>query len=158
MKVAVSSVFDAAPSDVEGYLHTPALLRFIAWPLLMFTSREPGGFPPLWAQGKHRVFMWCLGFIPLGPQTIDISWGRDAEGNFWIRDDGKGLVVRRWDHRIAVAPASGGKTLYTDEVEIGAGLLTPLVWAFAAVFYRWRQRRWKVWLRRRQAASLTATS
>lgn len=158
MKVTHSSILDAAPGDVEGILHTSDVLRFVAAPLVYFTSREKGGFPALWEQGEHRVFMWCLGFIPFGPQTIDISWGKDAAGDFWVRDDGSGLLVRRWDHRIFVRPAPGGKTQYTDEVEIEAGLLTPFVWAFAAVFYRWRQRRWKTYLKRRQAASESATS
>ncbi len=158
MKISLSSVLDAPPVDVEGFLHTSEVLRFVAAPLLFFTSREQGGFPALWSPGKHRVFMWLFGFIPFGPQTIDISWGRHEKGDFWVRDDGSGLLVRRWDHRIFVRPAPGGKTQYTDEVEIGAGALTPLVWAFAAVFYRWRQRRWKTYLKRRQAASESATS
>ncbi|MBY0422811.1 MAG: hypothetical protein K2Q06_10950, partial [Parvularculaceae bacterium] len=135
MKATCTSIFDAAPGDVEGILHTTEVLRFIAAPLILFTSRERGGFPALWEPGKHRVFMWFLGFIPFGPQTVDISWGRDEAGDFWIRDDGSGLLVRRWDHRITVRPAPDGKTLYTDNVEIGAGILTPFVWAFASVFY-----------------------
>lgn len=158
MKVSHSSVLDAAPGDVEGLLHTTDLLRFVAAPLVIFTSREKGGLPSVWSPGKHRVFLWFLGFIPFGPQTVDISWGHDEAGNFWIRDDGSGFLVRRWDHRIAVRPAAEGKTLYTDDVAIEAGLLTPFVWSFAAVFYRWRQSRWRAYLKRRQAASLTATS
>jgi hypothetical protein len=49
---------------------------------------------------------------------------------------------RRWDHWIAIEPERRG-TRYTDTVHIDAGLLTPLIVAFARIFYRHRQRRWR---------------
>jgi hypothetical protein len=52
-------------------------------------------------------------------------------------------VVRRWDHLIRVEPADGGRTRYSDTIEVEAGALTPLVWLFAKLFYRHRQRRWR---------------
>lgn len=33
-------------------------------------------------------------------------------------------------------------TLYSDEVEVQAGLLTIFVWVFAWFFYKHRQKRW----------------
>jgi hypothetical protein len=36
----------------------------------------------------------------------------------------------------------GDGTLYTDNVRVEAGILTPIVWAFAVCFYQYRQRRW----------------
>ncbi|MFO7859839.1 MAG: hypothetical protein R6U41_01320 [Desulfosalsimonas sp.] len=41
-----------------------------------------------------------------------------------------------------------GTVHYTDKIEISAGLLSPLIWLFAHVFYRHRQRRWKLLLER----------
>jgi len=32
---------------------------------------------------------------------------------------------------------------YTDEIDIGAGALTPFVWAYAHLLYRYRQWRWR---------------
>jgi len=40
-----------------------------------------------------------------------------------------------------------GKVSYTDEIEIQAGWLTPVIWLFAHIFYRHRQRRWKVMMK-----------
>ncbi len=57
-------------------------------------------------------------------------------------------LVRRWDHLVRVRPEGDGHTRYSDEIEIEAGLLTPIVWLFAEVFYRHRQRRWKRLIRR----------
>jgi hypothetical protein len=42
-----------------------------------------------------------------------------------------------------VRPLEAGTCRYSDEIEIDAGLLTPLVWLFARVFYGHRQRRWQ---------------
>ena len=55
----------------------------------------------------------------------------------------RGALIRRWDHLITIEPAGPRRTRYTDWVEAEAGLLTPLVWAFARVFYAHRQRRWQ---------------
>jgi len=38
----------------------------------------------------------------------------------------------------------GATCSYTDEVEIEAGVFTPLVWLYANLLYRYRQLRWKV--------------
>jgi hypothetical protein len=60
-----------------------------------------------------------------------------------IRDDGHGGLISRLTHRITIRETEDGSTLYTDSIDIGAGLLTPLVWALVAVLFRWRQRRWR---------------
>ncbi|QIN85355.1 hypothetical protein GBA63_21810 (plasmid) [Rubrobacter tropicus] len=54
-----------------------------------------------------------------------------------------GGAVRTWNHRIKVEPVSEKRYLYTDEVEIRAGALTPLIWLFAQLYYRYRQMRWR---------------
>lgn len=65
------------------------------------------------------------------------------EGNMALVSEEKGGPVGRWNHRIWLEPLAGGRCHYTDEIEIRAGVLTPAVWAFAQVFYRYRQRRWR---------------
>ena len=54
-----------------------------------------------------------------------------------------GGSVKRWDHRITVDERGPWRSHYTDEIEIGAGPLTPFVWAYAHLFYRYRQWRWR---------------
>jgi len=55
-----------------------------------------------------------------------------------------GLLARMWNHDISFREVGPGKVSYTDEIEIQAGCLTPAIWLFAHLFYRHRQRRWKV--------------
>jgi hypothetical protein len=54
-----------------------------------------------------------------------------------------GGIVRRWNHRIRLARDTEQSCRYTDEIEVQAGMLTPFVWAYAHLFYRYRQRRWR---------------
>jgi hypothetical protein len=58
-----------------------------------------------------------------------------------LRDNGHSALIKTWDHRITIASDDQGGTLYRDEVEVRAGLLTPFIWVFAQIFYRHRQRR-----------------
>jgi hypothetical protein len=101
----------------------------------------------MWADGTYEIQMLLFGWIPAGRQFIRIS--RSSEGPaHLLRDNGAGRLARTWDHVIRVEPAPGGRTRYTDVVDVRAGLLTPFLWAFAQLFYRHRQRRWRLLVRR----------
>jgi ligand-binding SRPBCC domain-containing protein len=147
MIVEVSTHLPAPPEKVWDYVQTPRLLQHVAAPLVIFRSRERGGFPEKWAPGPHRVWMLAFGLIPLGPQTVGIEIGPHEASVYRVRDNGSGLLARTWDHHITIK-REGADTHYTDHVRIEAGFLTPLVWAFASIFYRWRQMRWRVLVRR----------
>lgn len=53
-------------------------------------------------------------------------------------------MAQIWLHFIAITEHPGGRTLYTDEIDIYAGPLTCAVVAFARFFYRYRQTRWRM--------------
>jgi ligand-binding SRPBCC domain-containing protein len=146
MKVTLTTTLDAPIDRVWDALQTPALLQHVAAPLIRFTPLD-GPFEDRFKDGRKRVAMWFFGILPLGRQWIDVSRPVLGDGKRRIRDNGAGDLVRRWDHWIAIEDV-GGKTRYTDEVEIEAGVLTPFIWGFAAVFYRWRQHRWRRFVRR----------
>ena len=84
---------------------------------------------------------FLFGLIPLGTRLLFFERvdGRARE----IQTRENDPLVRNWDHRITIREATGGQTLYSDRIEIDAGLLTPGVWLFAQWFYRHRQRRWQ---------------
>jgi hypothetical protein len=54
-----------------------------------------------------------------------------------------GGSVKTWRHLLAVDPAGPGRSRYTDSIEIDAGRLTPAIGAYAKLFYRYRQMRWR---------------
>jgi|AntRauTorckE6833_2_1112554.scaffolds.fasta_scaffold01627_5 ligand-binding SRPBCC domain-containing protein len=147
MKATMSTLLDANPERVWTELQRPELLVYVAAPLVVVEPVEPESFPEQWDEGEYRVAMRLFGLIPLGEQTIRTSKVRvdDADGGqfYQLRDDGTGQLVSVWDHLISIRETPDGKTVYTDEIEVNAGVLTPVIWLFAALFYRHRQRRWR---------------
>jgi hypothetical protein len=145
MIVDVSTRLDCTPHEAERHVRTTRLLRYIARPLIRFVPEHelPAEIPD---KGTFRVQMYLFGVIPLGWQAIVVSFPEHA-GGFCLRDNGYSPLISRWDHVITIEPAAGA-TLYRDRVAIEAGLLTPVIWLFAQVFYRHRQRRWRELVRR----------
>ena len=76
---------------------------------------------PAW---KHR-----LRLIRVDHENIEIASQED------------GGFVRRWNHRKWIEDQSERSCMYTDEIDIRAGLLTWFIWAYAHVFCRYRQKR-----------------
>lgn len=134
----------AAPDAVWAHVGTPRLLDHVAHPILRFGY--PRGFDRdgEWPEGEHRVRMYLFGIVPIGWQIIGIEVPEAEGSRRLLRDNGRGPLIRRWDHWIVVEPAPGGQgTTYTDRVHVEAGVLTPLVAAFANRFYAHRQKRWR---------------
>lgn len=141
MRVKVSTFLAAAPEEVEQHLVTPRLLRYVASPLLKFIPCDSRKMPERWEEGTYWFSLRFLGLIPVGKQAVVISYP-DTLGGFVMRDNGFSKIVKTWDHTITL-DASGAGTFYQDHVIIEAGVFTGFVWAFAQLFYRHRQRRWR---------------
>lgn len=145
MKVSRSTTIALSPGTVWSEVQTARLLVHIAWPLMRFV---PVGDEPLEAfrpGGRYQVRLRLFGIVPFGTQWIVTSTHEPKSGD-WpkrLRDNGHSNLIDTWDHWITIAPDGYGQTHYRDDVEISAGVMTPLVWAFAQLFYRHRQRRWR---------------
>lgn len=83
------------------------------------------------------------GLVPIGTQWIVISVLSKDPALYRLRDGSHGSLVSKWDHLISIEPMTGDRTLYTDDVEVRSGILTPAIWMFAMLFYWHRQRRWQ---------------
>lgn len=147
MKTTISTLLHAKPERVWKELQRPKLLEYVASPLVVFDPVGMESFPEQWEEDEYRVAMLLFGVIPLGEQTIRTSKVRvddtDGEQFYQLRDNGTGQLVSVWDHLISVRETPDGKTVYTDEIEVKAGVLTPVILLFAAIFYRHRQGRWR---------------
>ena len=141
--VTLSTTLACTPDAAWERVQTSALLLHVAAPLIRFTPKGAAAFPERWQPGEYRAWMWLFGVLPIGWQAVVISEPPGDGATRFIRDNGYGPLIRRWDHWIAIAPGPGGTTHYTDRVEVAAGLLTPLIAGFARVFYAHRQRRWR---------------
>jgi hypothetical protein len=139
--VTISTYLDAAPEVVRKHVMTPALLLYVVAGAMRFRPVQPRTFPPIWQPGNYRVSMWALHIIPIGWQNVKIELPGPTD-EWWVRDNGSGSLARIWDHRIFIEPEGSG-TRYIDQVSVDAGILSWVVWVYAQLFYRYRQRRWR---------------
>ena len=125
----------------------PATLQYVTKGLLGFRAERE--LPERFDAGEtYRVRLLFFGFVPAWWHEIRIVRLDDTHREILTAEQGG--AVKEWGHRITVDERGPYKSHYTDEIEIGAGLLTPFVWLYAQLFYRYRQRRW-----RKLARSLT---
>ena len=144
MKVELSTTLHSPADQVWRRVQRPALLSWVAPPLVRFNLIQPTTLPEEWEDGEVRASMRLFGVLPMGGQVIRVRREEEQEGEQparYLVDMGEGDLVKTWHHRIRVVPERAGTTHYTDSVVVEAGALTLFVWMFAQVFYRHRQRR-----------------
>lgn len=140
MLVKVMSIFNCDSEELFREVKKTESLFYIAKPLIKFVQLPEHPLPELWEEGKYPVKMYILGFIPFGKQWIVISIDNN---NLRMRDNGYSKLIKKWDHNIYLKGVGENKTLYTDTIDINAGILTIFIAMFANIFYRWRQKRWR---------------
>ena len=149
MLVRITTNLACTRSELWEKISRPQSLQFVASPLLKFKPIEPGALDGEWEVGRdYQLKLYLLGLIPLGHHTIRLT--RVDRDHNTIASRESGLLARVWNHTISFQEFTPGLIDYTDEIEIQAGWLTPLIWAFAHLFYRHRQRRWKLLLKQTQ--------
>jgi ligand-binding SRPBCC domain-containing protein len=65
-----------------------------------------------------------------------------GDGEIELYTNERSGPVRVWNHRLTFEPTDGGSR-YTDEIEIERGPLGLPTAAFIAIFFRYRQWRWR---------------
>lgn len=149
MFVRISTHFNCTTSKLWEKISRPESLEFIASPILAFVSTSPEALNSDWRVGQNYSFkLYFFKFIPLGWHTIQIMQ-IDRNQNT-ISSHERGLLVPVWNHTISFREIKPGLVSYSDEIEIWAKWLSPFVWLFAHIFYRHRQRRWKILLQNKK--------
>ena len=147
MIAASATTLNCPPERAWDEVQTSRLLAYITAPLVAFEPIDPLALPERWAEERYLVRMCLFGRIPFGTQWIVITRPvvdpTPGHQHYELRDNGHGDVIATWDHWIIMRATEDGRTHYTDRVEIRAGILTPFVWAYASLFYRYRQHRWR---------------
>jgi len=144
MRVLLKMVLNCSPDAAWNAITDPAVFRQVSAPFMQFESLEPDGFAEHWTEGVHPVEASALGVVPIGIQTIDVTY-LEKKGARIMRDTGRGLsgplaLVSRWEHSMAISPAPGGKTLYRDQLVFEAEPFTPALWPMYWAFWQLRGR------------------
>lgn len=131
---------DAPAPAVWEAVCTPAAFRRVTRGLLRYSPASRRVEP--WREGETvSGRLWLFGVLPLGRHTIRVA-RIDAEA-LTLTSDEHGGLIRSWVHDIVLESLDDHRTRYTDRVRIDAGWATLPVTAFAWLFYRVRQARWR---------------
>ena len=131
----------AVPADVVWRaVQTPELFVHVAHGMLRYPKAEHAR-SPMRTGDEIRGWTFLFRVVPFSIHRLRVAMIDDT--NRTLDTEEGGGLVRIWRHRIVVEPLPQGRSRYEDRIEIGAGPLTPAVAAFAHVFYRYRQRRWR---------------
>jgi hypothetical protein len=141
MVTKVSTLLDAPAARVWDAVREPRTLVYVARGSLRFTGVE--NWPDRWQEGDTIRTRFVLFHLVPAPWLHELRVVRVDDDKREVCSNERGGPIRRWDHAIQIEPLPGDRCRYTDGIEIDAGLLTPLVWAYAQLFYRYRQMRWR---------------
>jgi hypothetical protein len=142
MKVDVSTELNCSAVKAWNEVQKSALLQQVIWPLARIASVDGRSFPERWTEGLTvQCRSYLFGFIPAGVRNLHFQ--RIDQVNFEILTLENDLLVKSWTHAISIKPLGQDRSIYRDVIDIDAGRLTALVWAWADWFYRHRQRRWR---------------
>lgn len=114
--------------------------RYITRGALSFDGIEH--WPQQFAAGMTvTTRMRLFGIVPLWSHQLRLVQVDERERQLLSHEHGG--LVRRWNHRIKIDEDGAQQCHYIDEIDLDAGPLTPLIWLFAHLFYRYRQMRWR---------------
>lgn len=104
--------------------------------LVRFSSVMDRGAGRLWTLLKRRPPQGLDARLAAGePPVVD-------EAARTLIREGRGGPVRLWSHLVHLEPVSGTETIYTDQVELSAGLLSGPARLLTALSLRRDHRRW----------------
>jgi len=142
MIARITSTFEYTDKDFWKKIIEPKSLQYVASPILSFLPIAGEDLGAEWVTDKtYKLKLRLFRIIPLGFHQIKVI-RIDRVSNTIVTNE-SGSLAPIWNHTVIFSQIGQRELRYTDEIEIGAGMLTPAVWLFAHLFYRHRQRRWK---------------
>lgn len=145
VRLRLTTTFPAPADHVWALVKKSSTLLFVSRGLLSFIGAEH--FPQQWREGDtESARLLFFGCIPAWRHSLTFE-RIDDDTRILSTSEGGGLIPV-WDHVIRATPDGNQACTYLDEVEIKAGALTFVVWLYAQIFYRYRQLRWRILLRK----------
>ena len=142
MKAKISTNIKTNENRMWEELQKVSSLIHVASPILKFKPQKGNSIPEKWSLGTEYKFrLSFFGIVPLGDHVIKLV-EINKEKNLIVSNE-HGKLTKVWNHIITFYATDDQTILYTDEIEIKAGILTLSIWLFAQIFYRHRQNKWK---------------
>jgi hypothetical protein len=145
MIAEIKTRFGTSPEIVWQEVKNPKTLTYIAGGMMGFAGADK--FPHIWKEGQEIETSLILFHILPAWWKHYLKVVRVDNERMEILSNERSGFIRTWNHWIKIDRSADGKALYTDRIEIEAGMMTLPVWFFANMFYRYRQMRWRKLLR-----------
>lgn len=140
MKAIIKTELNCPANSAWLLVKQSETLIYVCKGLLSFKDQEC--FPLVWKEGEViETALRFFGLIPAWRHSIQFKKISDQTMTMLTQE--RGGLVQHWNHEIKVEDKNNATCIYTDTVDIQAGFFTPVVWLFANMLYRYRQRRWK---------------
>ncbi len=138
--IQVATQLDASADVVWKAVKTPQAFVHVARGMLRYPAAQK--LDRSWQVGDGiSGWTFLFGLIPFSYHHLNVT-SIDEIARVLSTEE-HGGAIRTWRHDLTVTPLDHTLCTYEDVVEIDAGFLTPVVAAYAAIFYRYRQRRWR---------------
>lgn len=139
MVANIETTFNCSAATAWGLLKKRDTFLYITQGFLGFSGSKK--WPAVFHSGlviSTRLFFFHV--LPGWRHVLRII--RLDAGKHELYSNESGGPIKTWNHLIRIEPVAYSRCRYLDRVEINAGILTPFIWGYAHVFYRYRQFRW----------------
>ncbi|MFB9327279.1 hypothetical protein ACFFSY_15235 [Paenibacillus aurantiacus] len=137
MKFTMESRLPCDPALMWEQVADTGTFRLVSAPLMVFRSRDHGGLPRQWVVGEtYALSMWLLGCIPLGGHWITIATIDRSARRFSTAE--RGALIKGWNHTMQVKSDGRDGALFRDDLVVRSGIMTPLIFAGAYLFFLYR--------------------
>lgn len=141
VKAKISTTIKTNENTMWMELQKIASLMHVASPILKFKPQKGSFVSEKWVLGSEYKFkLYLFGIIPIGDHFIKLAELNQEENKIVSHE--RGSLVKVWNHTIKWDAIDDQTIVYTDGIEISAGIMTLSIWLFAHIFYRHRQKKW----------------
>lgn len=124
-------------------LQKSELLEFVCTPKVKFIPIG-GHFPNSWKEFESvSTKMLIFGFLPFGG-THTLYFEKIDAVNKILQTKEWDDAAKIWNHKISLKTLTSNCIYYEDEIIIYGGFLTGIITVWAKSFYKFRQKRWQI--------------
>jgi hypothetical protein len=143
--INIATILDAGADRVWRLIKKPSTFLFVVRGVLGVSGGK--NWPETWREGEMvTTRLWPFHIVPAWRHQLRVISVSDTERTMKTVEHGGPL--RKWDHTLRVEPIAENRSRYTDRLQIEAGMLNWVAWPLVQAFFRYRQMRLRIRVRR----------
>ncbi len=147
VKIRVTTLF---PYTKEEFWEAEQLIehtKMVTQPMTKLNVIKAPQSPYFIEDSTYILKPLSYGILPIGGEhTIYIEEINHDE--YYIQTREYNSIAKVWDHRLSWEESGGDQVIYTDTIELYAGVLTPIFAQYLRSFYKMRHRNWYALLKK----------